>query len=160
MEFAQVRAAEACPLRVCTIGKEKGQMNSTKIKLTITHGYPKRHEYLFEDHHRCVIGRAEDCDLQLPKDELHADVSRHHCLLEFELPQIRLRDLGSRNGTYVNGEKIGQRLADDPICDADLGDFEVYELHNGDEIRMGHTVLRVDVVANADQPEPCPMFFV
>ncbi|KYC36281.1 hypothetical protein WA1_52005 [Scytonema hofmannii PCC 7110] len=35
--------------------------------------------------------------------------SRYHCLLDINPPDIRVRDFGSRNGTYVNGKKIGQR---------------------------------------------------
>jgi pSer/pThr/pTyr-binding forkhead associated (FHA) protein len=36
-------------------------------------------------------------------------ISRYHCLLDINSPDIRVRDLGSLNGTIVNGKKIGQR---------------------------------------------------
>jgi len=32
-------------------------------------------------------------------------------LLDINPPDIRVRDFGSKNGTFVNGEKIGQREA-------------------------------------------------
>jgi pSer/pThr/pTyr-binding forkhead associated (FHA) protein len=47
-----------------------------------------------------VIGRADDCHLQLP----NRFVSRHHCELIVDNRDecVRVRDLGSQNGTFVN----------------------------------------------------------
>ncbi|MGD9645905.1 MAG: FHA domain-containing protein [Pirellulales bacterium] len=53
-----------------------------------------------------LIGRAEDCHLR-PKSDL---ISRHHCVLLLEEQSLTVRDLGSRNGTLVNGERVsGER---------------------------------------------------
>lgn len=49
-----------------------------------------------------LIGRAEDCDVQVP-DPL---ASRHHAEVRREPWRYLLRDLGSRNGTQVNGQPI------------------------------------------------------
>jgi pSer/pThr/pTyr-binding forkhead associated (FHA) protein len=49
-----------------------------------------------------LIGREEDCHLR-PNSDL---VSRHHCVFTADGLSLRLRDLGSTNGTYVNGERI------------------------------------------------------
>lgn len=49
-----------------------------------------------------VLGRREDCDLCIP---LHV-VSRRHCQLSQELNSLKVRDLKSSNGTYVNGTKV------------------------------------------------------
>lgn len=51
-------------------------------------------------HPEFMIGRAQDCQLQLPS----RFVSRHHCeLIVDEMDHaVRIRDLGSQNGTYVN----------------------------------------------------------
>ena len=49
-----------------------------------------------------VIGRREDCDLRIPV----GDVSRKHCRFIREGDSLRLEDLGSSNGTFVNGERI------------------------------------------------------
>nr|WP_266889633.1 FHA domain-containing protein [Trichormus azollae] len=54
------------------------------------------------------MGRNSDCNLQLAK-EIDMRISRYHCLLDINSPDIRVRDLGSLNGTIVNGKKIGQR---------------------------------------------------
>jgi pSer/pThr/pTyr-binding forkhead associated (FHA) protein len=49
-----------------------------------------------------VIGRAETCDLRLNSDQ----ISRLHCELRHESDGIVVRDLRSRNGTFVNGSRI------------------------------------------------------
>ena len=49
-----------------------------------------------------VIGRRQECDLCIPLMK----VSRRHCQLNLDGGKLTLRDLGSRNGTYVNGERV------------------------------------------------------
>ena len=49
-----------------------------------------------------VIGRRHDCDLCIPLD----DVSRRHCQLDLNRETLEVRDLGSRNGTYLNGQQV------------------------------------------------------
>jgi len=60
--------------------------------------------------------------------------SRNHCLLEINPPQSFLRDLGSTNGTFVNGQRVR----------------EAY-LQNGDRIQGGETILIVEVTATVDR---------
>lgn len=70
-----------------------------------------------------LIGREEDCHLR-PNSEL---VSRHHCVFTTDEFSLRLRDLGSTNGTLVNGERIRGTIllnAGDKVCVGKL-DFEV-----------------------------------
>jgi pSer/pThr/pTyr-binding forkhead associated (FHA) protein len=52
----------------------------------------------------CIIGRGPDCHLR-PKSDA---ISRRHSMIFVQEGQILIRDLGSRNGTYVNGDKIEQ----------------------------------------------------
>ena len=54
-------------------------------------------------HGKLLIGRAEDCGLR-PNSEF---VSGHHCVLLLDDYTLRIRDLGSKNGTSVNGRRIG-----------------------------------------------------
>jgi len=51
---------------------------------------------------RCTIGRSSDCDLHLEVDGL----SRHHACVYNTDGQWRIQDLGSANGTSVNGRAI------------------------------------------------------
>ncbi|MCA9027868.1 MAG: FHA domain-containing protein [Planctomycetaceae bacterium] len=51
---------------------------------------------------RFLIGREEDCHLR-PNSDL---VSRHHCVFKLDDYSLRVRDLGSTNGTFVNGERL------------------------------------------------------
>jgi predicted component of type VI protein secretion system len=49
-----------------------------------------------------VLGRRHDCDLRIPLPV----VSRRHCQLSQNEDSLKLRDLGSRWGTYLNGKKV------------------------------------------------------
>jgi len=71
--------------------------------------------------HRLIIGRAPDCAVQL----LDPAVSAYHASIERTPQGYVLSDLGSQNGTYVNGQSIQQVL-----------------LQNGDVIRLGNTEMR------------------
>ena len=53
-----------------------------------------------------VIGRRQDCDLRIAV----GDVSRKHCRLLLGPDQVEIEDLGSSNGTFVNGSKIERSL--------------------------------------------------
>jgi len=120
---------------------------SAAITLTVLEGGPQEKEFVFEAPGRSVVGRAEDCDIQLPTDQWHMDVSRHHCLFMIDPPVIRVRDLGSRNGTYVNGERIGLRTRPTPPVPVELDADAECELKPGDEVRVGHSVILVDMLA-------------
>jgi EAL domain-containing protein (putative c-di-GMP-specific phosphodiesterase class I) len=67
-----------------------------------------------------TIGRGDSCDLQVSS----SCVSREHVKIVDSRGELRVRDLGSTNGTYVNGT----RIKDAPVHDGDtirLGDFEL-----------------------------------
>ncbi len=51
-----------------------------------------------------VIGRRGDCDLRIPLPV----VSRRHCQLSQNEASVKLRDLGSRGGTFVNGKRVDE----------------------------------------------------
>jgi len=53
------------------------------------------------------IGRRQDCDFCLPLSM----VSRKHCEISIARDQIHVRDLGSRNGTLLNGQRIEETRA-------------------------------------------------
>lgn len=53
---------------------------------------------------KCLIGRGDECHLRPQSDA----VSRRHCEIVTNDHEVAVRDLSSRNGTYVNGEQITQ----------------------------------------------------
>jgi pSer/pThr/pTyr-binding forkhead associated (FHA) protein len=125
---------------------------AAEVRLMITEGLPKGNEFIFRDRTVGAIGRADDCLLRLPCDLAHRDVSRHHCLLDIDPPEIRVRDLGSRNGTYVNGTKIGQRRPGLSPEAASAFDMPERPLEEGDELRVGGTVFRVSARGGEGRP--------
>jgi serine/threonine-protein kinase len=83
-----------------------------------------------------LIGRTDDSHLCLPEDKFF---SRHHCLLEVNPPRCFMRDLGSTNGTFVNGQRVDEAF-----------------LKSGDRIQGGETVLLVEVNTNDVSVHPSP----
>jgi pSer/pThr/pTyr-binding forkhead associated (FHA) protein len=53
-----------------------------------------------------IIGRRQDCDLRIPL----MPVSRRHCQLILNNETLKIRDLGSRNGTFLNGKRITDEI--------------------------------------------------
>jgi pSer/pThr/pTyr-binding forkhead associated (FHA) protein len=89
----------------------------------------------------CVVGRSSTCEVRLPSDLEHEAVSRRHCVLDLEPPAAWVRDLGSLNGTFLNGVCIGAR---EPGEEPRRG--RQYRLYNGDVLRVGNTLLRFEVL--------------
>jgi pSer/pThr/pTyr-binding forkhead associated (FHA) protein len=69
------------------------------------------------------LGRHDDCVIRIKS----AQVSRRHCELYEVGGQLMLRDLGSSNGTYVNGKRVSGEQS----------------LKHGDEVTVGAVTLRV-----------------
>lgn len=103
-----------------------------RVTLRVLSGPHIGRTFTFDQHDTFLIGRADTAHLCLPEDRFF---SRHHCLLEIAPPRVFLRDLGSTNGTFVNGQRV----------------HEAY-LSSGDKIQGGQTVLAVEVTV--DQPAP------
>jgi pSer/pThr/pTyr-binding forkhead associated (FHA) protein len=128
---------------------------SARITLMVLHGGLDGMEFIMEKRGRYIVGRAEDCDLCLSGGADLASVSRHHCALEVEPPGVSVRDLGSRNGTYVNGELIGRRTLATPLDESHLQEgFMAFELDDGDILRLGSLVFRVGILDTSDAPQP------
>lgn len=54
-----------------------------------------------------TVGRGKSCDITIPGTHL----SRKHAEITIEGSQLRIRDLGSSNGTFVNDERVNDALA-------------------------------------------------
>src|SRR5437870_3225328 len=73
-----------------------------------------------------TVGRRDDCQIRIKSSQ----VSRRHCELFEKKGMLLVKDLGSANGTFVNGQKVeGQRV-----------------LEVGDELTIGPVKLRVSKV--------------
>src|SRR5438552_18233167 len=78
----------------------------TAVRLTVLTGPHKNRKFCFCGSTRCQMGRALDCFIQLSGTARDQLISRHHCQLDINLPLVQVQDLGSQNGTYINGEKV------------------------------------------------------
>ncbi len=82
-----------------------------------------------------LIGRSKECTLRAGSEA----ISRKHCLIALSEGHVTIRDLGSRNGTIVNEQKIEQ----------------VTRLNHGDEIRVGPLRFRFEAaeIKSGKQPK-------
>jgi eukaryotic-like serine/threonine-protein kinase len=112
------------------------------VSLVITQGKLSGQRYIYDEPTVCIVGRHSDCHVRLPSDADHAQVSRYHCSLNINPPRIQVSDLGSNNGTFVNGQKIGQQVS---VVDRSSG----YELKHGDQLQLGYTVFTIAIEANS-----------
>ena len=98
-----------------------------KVKLLVVQGRPAGKILTFAPG-EYYLGRGDECHVRFNSDW----VSRQHCLLRVTGELAVLQDLGSRNGTLVNGRRVSD-------C----------ALHDGDLIVAGQTQLRFSVQAEA-----------
>jgi serine/threonine-protein kinase len=117
---------------------------TARLILTVLNGPLKGRRWQFSRPARCVIGRANECGLRLPSGPGFLNVSRQHCELDLGPAVLRVRDLGSLNGTFVNGNSLGQRQ---PGGSSGGGGGGWHTLKDGDELRVGDTFLRVGIGA-------------
>jgi pSer/pThr/pTyr-binding forkhead associated (FHA) protein len=117
----------------------------SKVVLSVTQGSLVGKEFIFNSPTNCVIGRAKDCNIQLPNDKNHAQISRYHCLLKINFPNICIQDIGSTNGTYVNGKLIGKKPNLNHSTTSKTSNLPEYDLHDGHEITLGDTVFKVNI---------------
>lgn len=90
----------------------------------------------------CVLGRKHadsepDVDLG-PFGAVDLGVSRLHAKLTEQTYTVMVQDLGSRNGTFLNGERL---IPKQPRV-----------LRNEDELRLGHLVLRISFLNAPESP--------
>jgi diguanylate cyclase (GGDEF)-like protein len=86
------------------------------------------------------IGRGEEADIRLDDE----GVSRIHCSLEARGSEALLRDLGSQNGTYVEGERTAERV----LVDGDrvqIGSGTAFKVAIADELEANYQRRLVEV---------------
>jgi pSer/pThr/pTyr-binding forkhead associated (FHA) protein len=86
------------------------------------------------DKEEFLLGRGIDCDLRLSG----AAISRHHCLIRFRGGEATLTDLGSANGTFVNGQRVRSQVTLNHGDDLGVGDFHfIFTLSAGSGLQWG-----------------------
>ena len=116
------------------------------VKLKVQAGPVKGKEFVFDQHDAFIFGRAPKCHCCIPNDPY---VSRNHFLLEANPPECKIRDLGSLNGTHVNGRKYGGREQNESPEQAARRTKEV-SLKHGDVVQTGDTQFLVCVEGPAE----------
>ncbi len=97
-------------------------MSDTAYALRFISGKYQGGEFPILPDKQIVVGRSSDLDMVLVEDM----VSRKHARITMQQDQIWIEDLGSTNGTFVNGEKIKRA-----------------RLKEGDRVLIGTSILKV-----------------
>ncbi len=92
------------------------------MKIVIQEGIQKGKIFHIDPPAECIIGRDKKCDICLRDNKS----SRHHARIHFEQETPVLEDMGSTNGTKLNGKPVFKIL-----------------LHDNDEIQIGDTLLKI-----------------
>jgi hypothetical protein len=123
---------------------------SAKVQIKISKGKDAGKIFTFTEHDTFVFGRMDDSHACIPDD---TQVSRHHFILEVNPPQACLRDLGSLNGTWVNGKKYGAREKGETPEQGAKRRYPEVAIKHGDRIKVGVTELEVAVEKAKEAPQ-------
>jgi DNA-binding winged helix-turn-helix (wHTH) protein len=105
-------------------------LSETALLLVVEGPLPGKR--IFLEKLEVLIGRDEECDLVIPERQ----VSRYHARISLEGDGYILKDLDSKNGTFVNGQEL----------------VESHTLQDGDEIQIAYCCKLAFVGAEATAP--------
>jgi serine/threonine-protein kinase len=103
------------------------------LTLTVIEGPQAGRVFTIHGHDTFLVGRSRNAHFQLSARDRY--FSRIHFMVEVNLPFCRLTDMGSHNGTFVNGRRV-----------------DTIDLHDGDQIKAGHTILAVALTMPPVEP--------
>jgi pSer/pThr/pTyr-binding forkhead associated (FHA) protein len=114
------------------------------VILIATSGALEGQQFTFTSKTQCIVGRSLSCAVHVSASAYA--VSRYHCPLDIDALAVTMQDLGSLNGTYVNGELIGRRAKRLGVEEACLAAQPKYVLEDGDELGIGGIAFSVQMV--------------
>src|SRR5262245_5927407 len=100
-----------------------------KVSITVIEGDDRGKSFILSKP-TTIVGRARG-DIRLTDKK----ISSEHLCFKIEDSQLYVEDLGSTNGTSVNGQRVDKQE----------------ELHNLDEVSLGFSKIRVNIVENLEQ---------
>lgn len=103
-----------------------------QIALAVTEGPNAGLTLTFDRHDTFVVGRSQRTSARLPAKDPY--LSRFHFLVEVNPPRVRVMDLNSHNGTFLNGVRLNAPT----------------DLKPGDKIRAGHSIFTATIETVAD----------
>jgi pSer/pThr/pTyr-binding forkhead associated (FHA) protein len=125
-----------------------------RVILQATNGEWKSRTFVLENETDYILGRSGDCSCVL--DDPLCLVSRRHCRIEVHAPCVRIQDLGSRNGTQVNGVSIGRGGTGTLFEELLHEGYAVHPLHDGDTLQVAGYEFQVEFEpAPYAEAEPC-----
>ena len=142
----------------------KTENNKARVLVYISSGLRKGKTLLFTGHNVCMFGRASNSFEIM--DKMDQTIGRHHFSLEIDPPEVKLRDMQSLNGTYVNGRKIGGAVGDGAYPSSSQATRKEGQarqgggarresppviLRHGDKIQVGSDIFEIAV----EMPVPC-----
>jgi serine/threonine-protein kinase len=107
---------------------------SAKVVLKFTKGSRAGSEFVYTEKELILLGRDEnDCNIVFSEPT----ISRAHCFLEIVPPAVRVHDMGSLNGTFLNGTLIGKRSASMSVAEGRNLLHNELNVKAGDRLRLG-----------------------
>jgi hypothetical protein len=103
-----------------------------RLALRFISGKYQGGEFPLEDEREIIVGRSSDLDMVLVEEM----VSRRHARVQLTGGSVRIDDLGSTNGTFVNGERVTHA-----------------ELQEGDRVLIGSNILKVVAIDGSGAAE-------
>ena len=112
-------------------GQEARPCPPAKAYIAILTGAKAGSQYQLENDRQTIIGRSRDCEIYIDDP----DTSRRHAAVKPFGNDYYLMDMGSTNGTLVNGKPVENRI-----------------LRHGDKITLGKQVLQFIIVGPDGEP--------
>ena len=113
------------------------------VFLRAINGKQKGPKFVLDNEGDYTLGRARECSCVLD-DPLYV-VSRRHCRIKVHAPSVCIQDLGSRNGTQVNGTSIGRPEKKPWSEGIPQEPYAEHPLEDGDTLRIAGYEFQVEI---------------